>query len=48
MSRAAHGQPGSSKVVYAALTRFLCRVLAEGVPGDDGEVWHLWDACRRP
>ena len=45
VSRAAHGKIGSSSEVFAGLTRFLCRVLAGGLPQDDEEVWRLRDAC---
>ena len=45
VSRAAHGEVGSSAYVFAGLTRFLARVLAGGLPTDDQEVWRLLDSC---
>jgi hypothetical protein len=45
VSRAAHGEVGSSAQVFAGLTRLLCRVLASGLPQGDDEVWRLRDAC---
>jgi len=45
ISHAAHGEIGSSELVFAALTRLLCRLLAAGVPADEGDVWRLWDRC---
>jgi len=43
VSQAAHGTVGSSPHVFRALTNLLCRLLAEGVPLEDSEIWRLRD-----
>jgi hypothetical protein len=45
VSHAAHGEIGSSRDVFAALTRLLCRLLAGGLPQDEEDVWRLRDRC---
>lgn len=47
VSRAAHGEVGSSAYVFAALTRFLCHVLASDLSTSDEEVWRIFDSCWR-
>jgi hypothetical protein len=47
VSRVAHGEVGSSAYVFAALTRFLCRVLVADLPTSDEDVWRLFDSCWR-
>ncbi len=42
ISHAAHGEIGSSPLVFTALTRLLCRLLAAGVPADEDDLWRLW------
>jgi hypothetical protein len=42
---AAHAEIGSSRQIFAALTRLLCRVLAGGLPEADHDVWKLFDNC---
>ena len=45
ISRAAHGEIGSSPRVFGSLTRMVCLVLAGGLPTDDEETWRLFDRC---
>jgi len=45
VSQAAHGEVGSSRNVFTALTHLLCRVLAGGLPDNDEDVWRLLDKC---
>ena len=42
---AAHGLAGSSPHVFRVLTGLLSRMLTTGVPVDDDEIWHLFDAA---
>lgn len=46
ISAAAHGEIGSSQLVFRTLAHLLCRLLATGVPADDEVVWSFWDQCR--
>jgi hypothetical protein len=45
VAEAAHGMIGSSQQVFGSLARFLCRVLAMGIPYTEEEIWDLWDRC---
>jgi hypothetical protein len=45
VSRAAHGEVGSSQRTFRAVALLLSRILASGLPGDEDEVWKLHDHC---
>jgi hypothetical protein len=40
---AAHGEIGSSIVVFQRLTRALLDFLTHGVPDQNEDVWRAWD-----
>ena len=43
---AAHGQVGSSPVVFARVGRLLAMFLHDGVPAEDAGVWRAWASCQ--
>lgn len=45
VSKAAHGQVGSSELAFRAVALLLSRVLASGLPTLDDEAWKLFDHC---